>query len=345
MKIKNFRYFSILTVVPLVFLSANRDPDEHPVLSFLNSLSEDQKEMAMMPFDDESRESWHYLPQTTWPRQGIQIHDLNDRQRELLHRLLRSYLSETGYGKTEKIIELENVLATIEGNPSYRDPEKYSVAFYGDPRTDELWAWSFEGHHISLNFTINKDRIEIAPRFFGANPATIRDGERKGERALPREEDLAFELLGGLSESQLATVHFSDRTVRDIYTSNSTEFDPLVPVGIRAKELTSTQRKLLMGLVWEYLSSMPQSLAQKRLDYLNNEDPGEIRFGWAGSLTKGKPHYYRIQGKSFLIEYDNSQNNANHVHSVWRDYDGDFGRDLIREHYESAHLHHGTGPH
>jgi hypothetical protein len=310
-----------------------------PATKFLNSLSEDQKGKTLLPFDDQSKSKWHYLPAASWSRPGIQLHELEPAQKELLFNLLKASLSDTGYAKTKQIIELENVLAEISGNPNYRDPEKYHVAFYGDPQKNDLWAWSFEGHHISLNFTVADDKISIAPRFMGANPATILSGPKKGERTLHREEDLGLKLIGALSDPQKNKAIFQSSAPRDIVTANSSEVDPLKPVGIAMKELNKDQQLILNELIYEYLSTIPADLAKTRLEKLRTEEWSEIRFGWAGSITIGKPHYYRIQGKTFLIEFDNTQNNANHIHSVWRDFDGDFGRDLIREHYQHSHHH------
>jgi hypothetical protein len=309
-------------------------------VNFLKSLSDEQREIAQFHFNDLSRTDWHYLPGAMWPRSGIQLHDLNSGQSELLFGLLKSFLSKTGYVKTQKIMDLESVLAEIEGRSTFRDPGKYYVAFYGNPENDSLWAWSFEGHHISLNFSILNNNISIAPRFMGANPATIKEGSRKGERTLAREEDLGYELINNLSEQQKINAVFQDLPFTDIVTSNSSETGPLKPVGIKMEELHHNQRIILTEIINEYVSAMPSEVANKRMEHLKVEDFDEIRFGWAGSLERGKPHYYRVQGKSFLIEFDNTQNNANHIHSVWRDFDGDFGRNLLEEHYQNSSHHH-----
>ena len=292
-----------------------------------------------MPIDESSRERWHYLPSTMFDRAGIPLHALTPDQKKLAFRLLRSHLSETGYDKVRRIIELEKVLAELSNNPVVRDPEKYNVAIYGNPAADELWAWSFEGHHISLNFTISGEKVSMVPRFLGANPATIRSGPREGERTLASEADLGMELVNSLNPEQRKKAIIRDSTFYDIVTRNESKVTPFEPFGIKSKDLDEAQTGTLTKLIGVYLSVMPQELAAERLENLKKENSEEIRFGWAGATEKGKPHYYRIQGKTFLIEFDNSQNRGNHIHTVWRDFDGDFGRDLIKEHYRNSDHH------
>lgn len=275
-----------------------------------------------------------------FPRKGIQLFELNDSQKQLFYNLLRVYLSESGYDKTVRIIDLEKVLALRESNSEFRDAEKYYVAFYGQPGKDSLWSWSFEGHHISLNFSILNDRVSVVPRFLGASPAIIKKGPRKGERTLDKEEDYGFELINSMNEEQQQVAIFRNTAYSEIVTSNSTEVAPLNPVGIKMEALSKDQQSLLMKLLNEYISVMPEDLAEKRMQNLISEDFDAIRFGWAGSTQPGKPHYYRVQGKTFLVEFDNVQESANHIHTVWRDFKGDFGRDLIREHYQHSHHKH-----
>ena len=326
---------SIMTILVISF-KAN---DNNPVVDFLDSLDNQQLEKVSLSFDDLTRNSWHFLPGQMWPRSGVQLSELDEEQEEKLTQMLMKFLSETGYIKTQKIIDLENVLAEIDGDTEFRDPEKYFVAIYGNPRTDSLWAWSFEGHHISLNFTILNNKIASTPRFFGASPATITHGERKGERTLDKEEDLAYELLDELSEQQKQKAIFQDVSFIDIVTSNASEVGPLEPVGIEAKELNGTQKTKLKNLINIYLSSLPDEIASERENKILREEFDDISFGWAGGTDKGEAHYYRVQGKSFLIEFDNTVNEANHIHTVWRDFNGDFGRDLIKEHYHNSDHH------
>lgn len=309
-----------------------------PAIRFLESLDDEQRNRLVMPFDDMSKNAWHYLPGRMWPRAGLILDELNDNQKMEFSQMLQSFLSNSGYEKTRKIIELENVLVELGGDPGFRDAGAYFIAVYGNPGTDSLWAWSFEGHHLSLNFTVSNGKLSTAPRFFGASPATVPEGSRKGERTLDREEDLALNLVNALSDQQREEAIFQDVPFADIVTTNATEVGPLKPAGIEATKLNSRQKDLLKQLIREYLSSIPENLAMERESRINDEEFDEIRFGWAGALVKEQAHYYRIQGKSFLIEFDNIQN-GNHIHTVWRDFDGDFGRDLIREHYLNSDHH------
>jgi hypothetical protein len=181
------------------FVGFNRN---NPTIKFLESLESEQLSQLIMPLDDISRKDWHYLPAKMWTRTGLKLGELNKNQKIAFSQMLQSFTSKSGYDKAQKIIELENILAELEGDPELRDEGAYYIAIYGNPRTDSLWAWSFEGHHLSLNFTILKGKLSTAPRFFGARPATITEGSRKGERTLDREEDLAMELINALSDQQ-----------------------------------------------------------------------------------------------------------------------------------------------
>jgi len=312
---------------------------ENPATQFLNSLNQAQREKAQLVFDDVSKSSWHYIPSTMWTRAGIKLDELSANQKELFHEFLKSSLSETGYIKTSKIMDLENVLREITGDSIMRDPGKYFIAIYGNPEKDSLWAWSFEGHHISLNFTILNNVQSVAPRFFGANPAVIPSGPRKGERTLEKEEDLGLELINSLNKEQKAIAIFQEKLFNDIVSRNSIDLEPLAPVGIKFEHLNPTQQVIFLSIIDLFLSAMPDELAKQRMGNIKGEELGELRFGWVGSTNLEKGHYYRIQGKSFLIEFDNTQNEANHIHTVWRDFDGDFGKDLIREHYKNSDHH------
>jgi len=334
---KENNYYLLLLLI--LVLCAFKVQDEHPAVRFLQSLDGEQREQAQKPFDYLFKEYWSYLPGSMIPRTGLGLDAINEDQKEIVFELLQSSLSEKGYDKTKRIIDLENVLAEIEGNRDMRDPDKYFIEFFGNPETDSLWAWSFQGHHLSFHFTILNGKTSIVPRFMGASPAVIKEGHRKGEKTLHREENLGFELLNSLSDEQRKVAIFRDKAFYDVVTSNSIEVGPLKPVGIRYKALNAAQKLILLELINEYLSVMPAELAEKRIQNLKQEELSGIRFGWAGATERGIGHYYRIQGASFLIEFDNTQGQANHIHSVWRDFDGDFGRDLIREHYENSEHH------
>ncbi len=267
-----------------------------PATSFLNSLNSEQQTKTVYDLQDQDRFRWHYLPATMFERPGIALSDLNSKQKKLAFELLKTNLSNSGYDKTIRIIDLENVLAEIEGDTERRDPEKYHLAIYGDPK-DEAWAWSFQGHHVALHFTISGDIVSFVPRFLGSNPAMIKEGKRKGERTLKEEEDLGFELINDLSDSQKRMAIIADHKFGDITTANSREVSPLDPIGIKIQEMNESQKGVLISLIKEYLSVMPDDQASHRLNRLREEDMDEIRFAWAGALELGAAHYYRVQGK------------------------------------------------
>ncbi|HKC88092.1 MAG TPA: DUF3500 domain-containing protein, partial [Blastocatellia bacterium] len=218
-----------------------------------------------------------------------------------------------------------------------RDPELYYFSIFGTPSAKSPWGWRVEGHHISLNFTVVKgETVSNTPLFFGANPAEVREGARKGLRALAAEEDKGRELIQALDEKQRAVAVFDKTAPGDIITMNNRKADPLKPEGVAAGQLNKQQKALLEKLLDEYLSRMPQDIADERSKKIRDAGFDKIYFAWAGGMNKGDPHYYRIQGPTFLVEYDDTQNNANHIHSVWRDFNGDFGDDLLREHYQTT---------
>jgi hypothetical protein len=301
---------------------------------FLGSLRAEQREKAVFQFGDAERINWHFVPRA---RRGLPLREMSPEQQELARRILRTALSQRGYFKASTIIELELVLREMGENPSFRDPELYYFSVFGSPGPEAPWGLRAEGHHLSLNFTVVGDSlVATAPAFMGANPAEVRVGSRVGLRVLAAEEDLARELIHALDNDQRAAAIIANVTPRDIVTGAAASVEPLSPIGIRVTELRAEQAQLLVRLIDEYLGRMAEPLAARRRAALEQTDFGEVAFAWAGSLERGRPHYYRIQGPGFLIEYDNTQNNANHIHTVWRDFDGDFGRDLLREHHRRA---------
>ncbi|MFD2098197.1 DUF3500 domain-containing protein [Flagellimonas iocasae] len=321
----------------LLFLFSFQLHATDPVLDFLNSLNDAQLSKTRLQFDDVSRETWHYFPATMWPRTGIQLGELNEKQKELFQKMLQYHLSQAGYNKTMDIMSLENVLAEQTGDTFMRDKNKYHISVYGDPEKDKVWSWTFEGHHILLSFTVVGDKISYTPRFFGANPAIVQSGPRKGEHTLAMEENLGLDLINSLTPEQKAKAIFNEEAPFDIFTKNSVSVSAESPEGIPVPQLDKPQQEALLKLIHEYIAAVPDDIAKARMAKLESEELQNMYFAWAGATSLGKPHYYCIQGKTFLIEFDNSQNNANHIHSVWRDFDGDFGRDLIQEHYASHH--------
>jgi hypothetical protein len=302
---------------------------------FLASLDAEQKKLAHHPWEGADRVSIVYVPRA---RSGAPLKRLNPEQRKLAHALLKTGLSQGGYQKATQIMELEKVLAEIEKNPTRRDPELYYFWVFGTPEASGTWGWKAEGHHMSLNFTVVKGTaIATTPTFAGANPAEVRDGPLKGRRVLRAEEDLARELIASFDEKTRAQVVFDEKALPEILTTDKSQVEPLPPVGIEAAKMSGKQKELLKKLLAEYATMMPPALATERLAKIDRAGFDKLRFGWAGGIKKGEPHYYRIAGPTMLVEFDNTQNDGNHVHSAWRDFNGDFGRDLLREHIRASH--------
>lgn len=330
------KYFILFVIA--IFPVLGFSQDVVIVNQFISSLTPPQKAKIVHEFKTDDRDDWHFLPWSSYERQGLPLKELRTEQKELVHRLLQSSLSDTGYQQTTEIIGLEKVLAASSGDPVYRDPEQYYVSIYGDPTQEDVWMWTFEGHHVSLHFTTVADEISYTPRFFGSNPGRIMEGDRKGFSPLVNEEDMGLQLINMLSTTQKQTAIFNEKAYNDIVSFNKPVAKKLPAEGILVNNLTADQKKLLMDIIYEYASTIPAEQAMARISNIRKEELDEMRFAWAGATELGKAHYYRIQGKTFMIEFDNSQNNANHIHSVWRDFDGDFGRDLLKEHY-TKHTH------
>jgi hypothetical protein len=306
--------------------------------AFLKDLNADQRSKASFTFEDDSRFEFRFTPRA---RTGLPLKEMTEAQRVKAHALVKTGLSLRGYTNATDIIALENVLRAIEPprsgpNAIVRDPELYFVSIYGDPAGKTPWAWKFEGHHISVNFTLVDGKpIVFAPSFFGSNPANVKEGPQAGKRALRDEEDSARALMAAFSDEQKKKVIFSDQAPRDMLTAENREAKVLDSAGIAYADMTPAQKRLFEKVLDAYLGRVAPELAKARLEALHKAGMDKITFGWAGTLEAGGPHYYRVQGPTFLIEYDNVQNNANHIHSVWRDFNGDFGRDILREHYKT----------
>ena len=306
-----------------------------PAVDFIQSLSKAQKYYTVLPFTELNRFSWHYVPTYMYPRDGIAVKDLDNDQKIKLEALLQAYLSKEGYKKVKDIMSFEYILREVEPDNPTRIPGDYKIALYGQPGKDSIWSWKFTGHHIGLNFTIVDDKLAFAPLFFGANPGIVQSGPQKGFQLFKTEEELGLQLMLSLNATQQQQATIQLEAFNDILSTNAPKFEPLAPAGIEEQQLSAAQKSILNQLIIAYLYAMPPYIAKVRMDRIATEDKGSIRFGWAGAKEQGKGHYYRIQGKTFLIEFDNTQNNANHVHAVWRDFNGDYGQDLIREHYHS----------
>lgn len=332
--------FSFVLLIPFALTAQNNTADFSSALTVIHSFDSIQKTKSVFPFDEMSRYDWNYLPPSLIPRRGVCLKDLDSTQKKNVYALLKRFLSEKGFSQTQDIMNNEYYLKELEPNMIHRIPENHFIAFYGNPGKDSVWGWKFSGHHIALNFTIVNGKLAFTPVFFGVYPAEIKEGKNKGRRIIKDEEDTGFALINMLTSEQKLKAIFQSKAFNDIVTTNSIQVGPLNPVGILARDLNQQQKSLLNKLIACHLSSMPTEIAEMRMKRIVAEDFDEIRFGWAGGLTKGIPHYYRIQGKTFLIEFDNTTHNANHIHIVWRDFNGDFGVDLLNEHYKKSKHHH-----
>jgi hypothetical protein len=308
---------------------------------FLDSLTPEQKARAVFPFEGEERLRWHFIPNEMFPRKGLMIKEMNEAQRGLAFDLLRSALSAQGYTKVRAIIELEDVLKAIEtAGKLARNKEDYLFSVFGTPAAKGAWGWRVEGHHISIRLDIidgaTRHPVSTSPMFLGANPAVVRDGEQKGKAALQAEEHAARALLSALSGELQARAIVNAVAPADILTMNKNDITPLPDQGVTFAALDGRQRAALIELIGVYAGNMAADLASERMARVRAGGLDTIRFAWLGETEPGKKHYYMVQGPTFLIEYDNTQNNGNHIHSVWRDFNGDFGRDILREHLKSV---------
>lgn len=314
---------------PVSLLAGPADDMKLAVDALTKAITLEQRKALLSPINHGERENFRYTPRD---RHGLSYKKLNAQQREAVFALLKAAMSEKGLLKSKQIMMLEGVLAKMENRPEFRDPEKYWVAVFGTPGDPRGWSWKFEGHHLSLNFTIVGDKVALTPSFFGSNPGEVREGEHKGLRVLADEEDIARELTQLLLKEGKMEAHYSQKSPKEILTREESKAQRLEPVGISAADMDEDQRARLVGLLQVYLERYRPELAQAELKAIMDGSLDKLHFGWAGSLEKGKPWYYRAQGPTFLMEACNFQNGANHVHAVWRKFDGDFGRDLLGEH-------------
>ena len=303
--------------------------------SWLDSLTPELRKKAVIDFGDKERANWHYIPKS---REGLPLAEMNDAQRKLAKALLASGLSGHGVAQVEAVVALENVLRAIE-NSAHRDETRYFFTVFGQPGATGTWGWRVEGHHISVNFTIvDGQKISVTPNFVGANPAEVRlPGPQSGHRALAPEEDLGRALVLSLDDARQRRAVISDHAPGDILTRADQQAKPMEPAGLGYADMSAAQQAQLKALMEIYASRLRAGLAETELKKISDSGWDRLSFVWAGGLKPGQGHYYRIQSPDFVIEYDNTQNDANHIHTVWRVFAGDFGRDLLREHYVTDH--------
>jgi hypothetical protein len=307
--------------------------------AFLALLGPEEKQKAQLPFNSEERLNWYYIPKE---RNGLRYKLMSQEQQNAAHRLLQVSVSKSGYRKVEAIRQLELVLKEKEnGNPG-RDTELYYFTVFGEPTTGGTWGWRYEGHHVSLHWTSVKGKIiASSPQFLGSNPAEVRSGPQKGTRVLAAEEDLGRALVKSLDADQRKIAIVSETAPPDVVTTNVRKAAIQADNGIPFSNLNEKQQGLFLTLLKEYANVQIEEISRQRLQAVHSAGMNNIKFAWMGGTEKGQPHYYRIQGSTFLVEYDCTQDDANHIHTVWRDFKGDFGVDLLALHYHTADHDHG----
>ncbi|GAC1705402.1 MAG: DUF3500 domain-containing protein [Flavisolibacter sp.] len=308
---------------------------------FIKSLDKEQKLLALYPFDTSERFNFHFFPKED--RKGISLNQLSKTQHAYAFGLLKTGLSKGALKKTTDIRHLENILKGLEGRKQgdhFRDSGKYFITIFGLPSSTTVWAWRFEGHHISFTFSSSKNRlISGTPGFLGSNPAIIPSGPEKGKEVLSEEGQRGFSLLHSFSKDQLKTALIDSAAPGEIITFVSRRASINKNEGIAYKEMNSEQQQKLLQLIRLYINRYTRLLAGAMEKEIQQGGLDLLKFAWAGHSAPGMghPHYYRIQGPTIIIEYDNTQNNANHVHTVIRDLKNDFGGDLLLEHYKQSH--------
>jgi Protein of unknown function (DUF3500) len=311
---------------------------------FLAALDANQRGKASILFDSDERMNWHFIPNnirvsvdSLGDRKGLPLREMSPDQKHLASALLAAGLSQTGYIKAVTIMSLDEVLRAMGNDPSHRDPENYYFSVFGSPSDTGTWGYRVEGHHLSQNYTIVNGKVVDGPSFFGANPAEVRQGPRKGLRTLAKEDDLGGELIHSLDEQQKKVAIVDPTAYPEILTAVSRKAALQgQPSGLPASKMNARQFDALMTLIEEYARNVPHELAEGRIAQMNKAGRN-IYFAWSGGINLGEPHYYRVQTSYFLIELDDTQDNANHIHSVWRDLNGDFGEDLLQQHYKTSH--------
>ena len=325
----------------------------------VESLNRMQRSYTVFPFASSHRGEWHYFPEGGFTaeygyvRNGITFNQMDPKQAHFANALLGAGLSSAGFVKAKKVMALEEIVRVIEDDTSgHRDANQFHFTIFGDPTPEGTWGWRVEGHHLSLHYTIqNGELVSSTPTFFGANPHEVAQGPHIGFRVLDAEEDTAVDLLKSLDADQTKMAIFTDIAPYDIVTmaDKRAEIEGK-PQGIPASKLTNEQYEKLLGLIAVYARNMPNDVAARRMKAARDTLKDQLYFGWAGRRDRIAPkpvpvggrttgnretngNYYRVQSPTFLIEYDNTQNQSNHSHSVWREFENDFGLDVLALHH------------
>lgn len=312
-------------------------------LRFVESLSDAQVRAATFPLAGDERYQWHYTPVQ---RNGLRLKDMNQAQRDLALELMGSGLSLRGLNQAREIIAHETILNEWERVQNemtqwLRDPELYFFSVFGDPAGKDPWGWRAGGHHIGIHFTIvEQELVSPLPLFLGANPAEVRHGPEKGKRILAEEEDLARSLLGSLDTAQKKVAIVDPVAPADILTKNYRSVDRSMPLhGLPYRDMLTKQRDRLITLIRHYVARTAEDVERNEWQRIEHSGLDAVTFAWAGPEERGRGHYYSVVGPLFMIEYDNTQNDGNHIHSVWRDFTNDWGEDLLARHYGDSDHH------
>lgn len=341
-------FFALMILVVSQFVglaggwSPAADTDEgmrEAAAEFVDALRPELRAQAVLEFDDVNRLDWHYIPRR---RAGVSLKEMHDDERLAAHDLLRAGLSSRGYRKAMLVVALEDVLREIEEgrgqNAAYRDPGLFFVTVFGDPAGAGHWGWRFEGHHLSLNFSSVAGEVAVTPAFFGSNPGQVRAGPRAGLGVLLEEESLGRRLVESLDAAQREVGVLGSPVPRDVLLSPGVAADRLdTSKGVAYADMTASQRRLVEALLAEWAGNLAPVLAHVQIARMREAGLDGVRFLWIGSVEAGRPHYYRLAGPRFVIEYDNTQDDANHIHTVWHDPERNFGEDLLRAHLHEQH--------
>ena len=304
--------------------------------AWLAALDQRQQREAQLEWASRLRESWHYVPRS---RPGVALRAMNPAQTAAAWDLLGSLLSARGLDQVRGQLTIERILGELSGSPGFRDPGNYALVVFGDPAGSAPWAWRFEGHHLSISVLVAPDHgVAVTPVFFGANPAHVPRGHAHGGfRLIGAEEDAAFSLIQSLEGGLRTQAVIADRSLGDIVSGPGRELDLKRFEGVPLARLNEAQRGGILRILELYAGTMREEIAAPALAKVREAGLEALHFAWAGSLARGRPHYFRVHGPTALVEYDNTQDGANHVHSVWIDPQGVFGRDLLKAHYKGAH--------
>lgn len=337
------RALQALSMFLLISLNAAAEPPAslakmtEAAEKFIESLSAEQREIALKPFGDDERTAFKPVP---FPVVGLRYDGMQENQIALLHELLKKGLSIVGYEKAAAIIVLDDYLLELEQArgraPEFHGSRNYNIVIFGRPVDGGTWSWRVHGHHLYLSFTIVKgELVATAPAFYGAEPHDITEGPHAPMRILADEEDLGANLYNALDAAQKKAATIADKTPNDMFSGRASEVDPMKPEGISWQKLNADQQAQLQALVLEYCNNSADDLRFTRLKRVEDGGWENLSFAWIGDPARGERKYYRVTGPQFLIEYCAVALTPNHVHTVWRDYDGDYGRDLLAEHLAS----------